>query len=256
MKMFSDAIIKNEMYLVGFDDVSEQAINQVALYDNKECQLAMALVYITAHTRLKDVITPLRRLKSDCLSKQIPLLLHIGFDVIEKPNTQQRLKTLQQLIAYADCVVVACTASNHAVQMMAQFPQWLSDLLHKPGLINLNFPDIKKGLYAGLAFFMYVADCDASSKSSPIHLISQQWLNADWPLASIYRLVLGIEGNLNMDLEDYVQLVEPFMETKQPFFLEHDMAVSAGMILNERLRDKHFNIGALFLGLDFVGSVQ
>ncbi|MCB1659322.1 MAG: hypothetical protein KDI39_13960, partial [Pseudomonadales bacterium] len=114
----------------------------------------------------------------------------------------------------------------------------------------------KKGLYAGLAFFMYVADCDASSKSSPIHLISQQWLNADWPLASIYRLVLGIEGNLNMGLEDYVQLVEPFIEAKTPFFLENHTVVSAGMMADEQLTDEQFKVGALFLGLDFVGSVQ
>lgn len=255
MKLFSSGIIKNKMLFVGFDETSEQAINQVALYDNKECQLAMALVYITSHTRLKDVITPLRRLKSDCLSKQIPLLLHIGFDGSFDAKIQHRLKILQQLIAYADCVVVACASSNNPVQMMAQFPQWLSDLFYKQGMINLELSDIK-GLYAGLALFAYTDDVDLFSKKLPIDLISQQWLNADWPLASIYRLVLGIEGNFNMGLEHYVQLTEPFIEAKIPFFLENYTVVSAGMMADEQLTDEQFKVGALFLGLDFVGSVQ
>ena len=53
-----------------------------------------------------------------------------------------------------------------------------------------------------------------------------------------------------------MQLVEPFIETKTPYFLDNHTAVRAGMMADEQLTDEQFKVGALFLGLDFVGSVQ
>ncbi len=255
MNTHSSSCIKNNILLVSFDEVCQQAVNNVITLENhndNECWLGIALIALTTTTDIDALITALKPIQNRFLSSRTRFLLGVYVDASLWPNIQQRVAFLQQLTDVADSVVlIPCLAGDKPAQALARFPQWISDLLHNEGMINLDMADIEIRLRSGLAFFGYAQKRDDTINEA-INLIRQQWHDGYLPPAFVQNMMACIDGNENIGLEEYVEVGELLSQSRHPFVPTNDTVYVIGLTVNNDLLDQHFNIGVLFFGLEFI----
>lgn len=250
-----NSCIKNNILLVGLDDVGQQAVNKVIELkrcDDNDFWLGIALVELTATTDINALINELQPIKTRCLSGNARFLFGVYADASLWPTIQQRMELLQPLTDVADSVVVIpCLADDTPAQALARFPQWISDLLHNEGMINLDMADIDSRLRSGLAFFGYARKRDETINEA-INRIRQQWHDCYLPPAFVQNMMACIDGNEDLGLEEYTDVAEVLSQSRQPFAPARNTVYAIGLTVNNELKDQHFNVGVLFFGLEFI----
>ncbi|HMU87817.1 MAG TPA: hypothetical protein PKL69_13470 [Agitococcus sp.] len=259
MNQISDVIIKNHIALAAFDSVGLDAIKLIAEVEqqeqNNEVWLFMALVSCST-IEITATIEWLKNIQKQARLVKEPMLLVIHLNPCLLTQSQQRIEFLRALSDFADSVVlVPQLAADSQAQALARLPQFLINMVFRSGMISLDFGDLRNRIQHGIAVFGYGLQQPLNDGSfediSAIAEINQQWRNNYLPPAYVKQILACIEGNIDVDLDEYMAIGEQLQQPQEMFRTAQNMALALGMSVKEQTESEKKYIGALFFGLDF-----
>jgi len=150
-------VVKNHIELVAFDTVGVAAVNlmiEVEPGGDNESWLLIALLSLSTMPPVNEVIDWLKTIQKWAKLAEKPMLLAIHLSPLMLTQPQERIEFLRTLSNFADSVILIASLEGEApAQTLARLPQFLVDMVFRPGMINLDCDDFRKRMQPKVAFF-------------------------------------------------------------------------------------------------------
>ena len=256
----SSIVVKNYIELLAFDTVGIAAINLVIEVEpsgNNESWLLIALLSLSTMQQVNGAIDWLKNIQQRAKLAEKPMLLAIHLSPLILTQPQERVEFLRTLSIFADSVIlIAPLEGEIPAQTLARLPQFLVDMVFRPGMISLDCVDLSKLMQPEVAFFAcgvqrLLDEKRIDDMSVPIAEIRQQWRDSYLPFAHVKAMLACIEGNEDVSLETYFALKAQLQQPHDAFKPVKDMPLSIGMTVKDDSESEETHIGVLFFGLDF-----
>ena len=257
-------VVKSSIELLAFDAIGVAAVNWVVEVEpsgNNESWLLMALLSLSTMQPVNEAIEWLKNIHQRAKLAEKPMLLAIHFSSLMLTQPQERVEFLRTLSNLADSVILIAPLEGEApAQTLARLPQFLVDMVFRPGMINLDCSDLRKRMRPKVAFF----GCGVQRLSDGRHMddmsvpmaeIRQQWHDSYLPFADVEAMLACIGGDENISLEAYFALQEQLKQPHDAFKPVKDMSLSLGMSVKADTESEETHIGVLFFGLDFYEQI-
>ena len=256
--------VKNHIELLAFDVVGVAAVNSVIEVDpsgDNESWLLIALLSLSTMQPVNEAIDWLKTIQQRAKLAKKPMLLAVHLSPFMLTQPQERVEFLRTLSNFADSVILIAPLEGEApAQTLVRLPQFLVDMVFRPGRINLDCVDLRNRMQLGIAFFAYGLqqhsdDSDVEEMSVQIAEICQQWRDSYLPFADVQSMLACIGGIEDVSLETYFALKAQLQQPHDAFQPVKDMPLSIGMTVNDDSESEETHIGVLFFGLSFDESV-
>ncbi|MBK7301366.1 MAG: hypothetical protein IPI79_14220 [Moraxellaceae bacterium] len=250
-------VVKNYIALAAFDSVGLEAVDLVYETEDKnndgnESWLLLALLSLSTTQQIDEVIDWLKRIHQKAKITKEVVLLAVHLSPLILNNPQARVEFLRTLSSFANSVIlIAPLEGETPTQSLARLPQFLVNLIFKPGMINLDCVDLSNRMQRGIAFFGYgvqqmLDDGNVEDMSAPMAEICQQWRSSYLQSAHVQSIFACIDGNENLGLEQYMAVGEQLQQSHDVFIPAKDMSLSIGMSVKDDTKSKEIHIGVLF----------
>ena len=253
-------VVKNYMELLAFDDVGVAAVNSVIEVEpsgDNESWLLIALLSLSTMQPVNEAIDWLKTIHQRAKLAEKPMLLAIHLSPLMLTQPQERVEFLRTFSSFADSVIlIAPLEGEIPAQTLARLPQFLVDMVFRPGVISLDCVDLSKRMQPEVAFFAcgvqrLLDERSIDDMSVPIAEIRQQWRDSYLPFADVQSMLACIGGNEDVSLETYFALKAQLQQPHDAFKPVKDMPLSIGMTVKDDSESEETHIGVLFFGLDF-----
>jgi hypothetical protein len=206
---------------------------------------------------VNEVIDWLKTIHKWAKLAEKPMLLAIHLSPLMLTQQQERIEFLRTLSNFADSVILIASLEGEApAQTLARLPQFLVDMVFRPGMINLDCDDFRKRMQPKVAFFgcgiqRLLDERSIDDMSVPMAEIRQQWRDSYLPFADVQSMLACIGGDEDVSLEAYFALKEQLQRSHDVFKPVKNMSLSLGMSVKGDIESEEIYIGVLFFGLDF-----
>jgi len=140
----------------------------------------------------------------------------------------------QKLLSLVDKRTPVKEAFARADDILRQGIQSISDLILKPGLINMDFADVKNTMYEQGDSLMGVgtASGDKRAEEAALQAVENPLLE-DITIVGAQRVLVNISGDESLALSEIEEVVRVITEKADP-----DARIKAGAVVNNELGDK------------------
>jgi cell division protein FtsZ len=140
----------------------------------------------------------------------------------------------QKLLSMVDKKTPIKEAFAKADDILRQGIQSISDLILKPGLINLDFADIRNTMFEQGDALMGVGTASGEKRAEEAALQAvDNPLLEDITIVGAQRVLVNISGSESLSLSEIEEVVKIITEKADP-----DAQIKAGAVVNEELGDK------------------